>query len=91
LIFGFEKYTVKNEIQTGTLAPAPEFCARHYSPAELAQLWSLSVDFIRKIFEEESGVLVLGNPETRRGKRSYTTLRIPEHVVERVHRRLSKV
>jgi hypothetical protein len=70
---------------------APEFAVRHYSPAEIAQLWSLSVDSVRKIFESESGVLVLGNPSPRRGKRSYTTLRIPEHVVERVHRRLSKV
>jgi hypothetical protein len=34
---------------------------------------------------------VLGNVMPRRGKRNYTTLRIPEHVVERVHRRLSKV
>jgi hypothetical protein len=70
---------------------APEFAVRHYSPVEVAQLWSLSVDSVRKIFENEPGVLVLGNPEPRRGKRSYTTLRIPEHVVERVHRRLSKV
>lgn len=70
---------------------APEFAVRHYSPAEIAELWSLSVDSVRKLFENEPGVLVLGNAEPRRGKRSYTTLRIPEHVIERVHRRLSKV
>jgi integrase/recombinase XerD len=34
---------------------------------------------------------VIGNAAPRRGKRSYRTLRIPEHVLERVHRRLSKV
>jgi hypothetical protein len=86
--------SVKANGSVGTVeAPnaAPEFAVRHYSPAEIAQLWSLSVDSVRKIFENEPGVLVLGNPEPRRGKRSYTTLRIPEYVVERVHRRLSKV
>jgi hypothetical protein len=72
-------------------ADVPAFAERHYSPAEIAELWSLSVDSVRKIFERESGVLVLGSSAPRRGKRSYTTLRIPAHVVERVHRRLSKV
>jgi hypothetical protein len=67
------------------------FAARHFSPREIADLWGLSVDCIRKIFENEPGVLVIGNSEPRRFKRSYTTLRIPQAVVERVHRRLSKV
>lgn len=69
---------------------APAFAVRHYSPAEIAELWSFSVDSARKIFENEPDVLVLGNQQPRRGKRSYTTLRIPSFVVERVHRRLSK-
>jgi hypothetical protein len=64
---------------------------RHYSVAELAERWNLSADTIRKLFEDEPGVLVLGESFTRRGKRRYTTLRIPESVAARVHRRLSKV
>jgi hypothetical protein len=76
---------------SNAIAPAAPFAVRHYSPAEIAQLWGLSVDSVRKIVENEPGVLVLGNTEPRRGKRSYTTLRIPEPVAERVHRRLSKV
>lgn len=79
------------EIHEGSGVGAPEFAARHYSPAEIGELWNLSADSVRKIFENEPGVLVLGNAAPRRGKRSYTTLRIPEHVLERVHRRLSKV
>lgn len=75
------------ETESGT----QPFTERHYSPAEIAELWSLSVDSVRKIFEHESGVLVLGNQQPRRGKRSYTTLRIPAHVLERVHRKLSRV
>ena len=71
---------------------SPEsFAARHFSPLEIAELWGLSVDSVRKIFENEPGVLVIGNTQPRRYKRSYTTLRIPQAVVERVHRRLSKV
>lgn len=64
---------------------------RHYSPAEIGEIWNLSPDCVRKIFENEPGVLVIGNPQPRRGKRSYTTLRIPQTVLERVHKRMSKV
>jgi hypothetical protein len=70
---------------------APEFAVRHYSPAELAELWGLSVDTIRKLFDREPGVMVIRNPSPRPGKRSYTTMRIPADVVERVHRRLTGV
>lgn len=73
------------------MANAPDYAVRHYSPAEIAELWCLSVDSVRNIFEKEPGVLVLGNQQPRRGKRSYTTLRIPAHVVERVHQRLTRV
>ncbi len=58
---------------------------RHYSVAELARLWRLSTRTIRRMFENEPGVLQWGNSETR-FKRSYVTLRIPETVVLRVHR-----
>jgi hypothetical protein len=60
---------------------------RHYSPDDLGQLWGLSANTIRRLFEHESGVLQIANP--RRGRRSYTTLRIPESVAERVHRKLA--
>jgi hypothetical protein len=60
---------------------------RHYSPAELAALWNLSEDAVRRLFEKEPGVFVLAQPKP--GKRSYRTLRIPESVAQRVHRKLS--
>jgi len=63
---------------------------RHYSVAEIAGMWNLSVDEVRKIFRDEPGVLVIGS-QTAAHKRRYTTLRIPESVVQRVHRRLSNV
>jgi hypothetical protein len=60
----------------------------HYSPEELGKLWNLSADTIRRLFEHEPGVLVIarGNGHARR----YRTLRIPESVAARVHRRLSR-
>ena len=57
---------------------------RHYSVGEIAERWGLSEKTIRRMFENEEGVLQWGSPETRR-KRGYTTLRIPESVLLRVH------
>ncbi len=60
---------------------------RHYSILELAKLWNLSENTIRRMFENEPDVLQWGTPEGR-FKRRYRTLRIPERVVLRVHRQL---
>ena len=60
---------------------------KHYSVVELAKLWALSERTIRRMFENEPGVLCWGSSE-RRFKRRYKTLRIPETVMLRVHRRL---
>jgi hypothetical protein len=69
-------------------AQQSRFQERHYAVADIAELWSLSPDVVRKLFEREPGVLVIGDPGPH-GKRRYTTLRIPGSVVERVHHRLS--
>ncbi len=61
---------------------------RHYAVAEIAELWNLSPDKVRDLFENEPGVLVLGERSPRH-KRRYVTLRIPQKVLERVHHRLS--
>jgi hypothetical protein len=61
---------------------------RHYAVAEIAELWNLSPDKVRELFENEPGVLVLGERSPRH-KRRYVTLRIPQKVLERVHHRLS--
>lgn len=70
--------------QQETVVPAE----RHYAVIEVAQLWNLSPDKVREIFEHEPGVLVIGDRNPRH-KRRYLTLRIPESVVARVHTRLS--
>ena len=63
------------------------FEERHFTVAEIGEMWSLSDDVVRKQFEREPGVLVIGERASR-AKRRYTTLRIPQSVVERVHHRL---
>ena len=60
---------------------------KHFTPERLGELWNLSADTICRIFEKEPGTLVI----QREGHhaRRYRTLRIPESVAARVHRRLS--
>ena len=67
---------------------APVF-EKHYSVKELAELWNLSERTIRRMFTGEPGVVEWGTDERRR-KRRYKTVRIPESVARRVHRRLRK-
>ena len=60
---------------------------RHFSVGELANLWDLSEQTIRRMFAGEPGVIEWGHTESR-FKRGYITMRIPESVVQRVHCRL---
>ena len=60
---------------------------RHYSVAELGKIWNLSQKTIRRMFENEPGVLQWGRGESRL-RRGYVTIRIPRTVALRVHRRL---
>jgi hypothetical protein len=60
---------------------------QHFSPAQLAEMWGLSSDFIRDLFHDEEGVLKINRPE-KMHKRGYCSLRIPRSVAHRVHSRL---
>ena len=71
-------------------SPRP-FAERHYTVAEVAEMWNLSPDAVRGLFKNEPGVLIFKDAGPFRAKRRYTTLRIPASVVERVYRRLSQV
>jgi hypothetical protein len=56
-----------------------------FTPKELGALWQLSENSIRRLFQDEPGVFVMGTLKARK-KRGYTTLRIPESVAARVWR-----
>jgi predicted transcriptional regulator len=79
----------------GSYTSGPEYALpdpaleRHYSVIEVAKLWGLSENTIRRMFTGEPGVVELGS-EGSRFKRAYKTMRIPESVLQRVHRRHAK-
>jgi hypothetical protein len=61
---------------------------KHWNPTEVSELWGISPQMVRTIFMDEPGVLLIGEPSGRVGrklKRSYFTMRIPQSVLERVH------
>jgi hypothetical protein len=62
--------------------PSAGFAEKHYTVKELAIEWRLSTDVIRRRFANEPGVIVISN--SKPGKRPYSTLRIPQSVVDRV-------
>jgi hypothetical protein len=65
---------------------------RLFTVKELAEKLKLSPDTIRRMFRDEPGTIIL--PSTvgkRRGKRPFTTLRVPGPVVERVLLRLTQI
>ena len=61
---------------------------QHYSPRELGERWELSAGTVRSLFIDEPGVIRIDRPEQCH-KRGYRTLRIPESVADRVHKRLA--
>jgi hypothetical protein len=72
--------------QTYTNLAADE---KHYTAAEIAKLWNVSVDLARNTFTGEPGVLKWQRPATKT-KRAYSLLRVPESILVRVHRRLTE-
>jgi hypothetical protein len=65
----------------------PTGLERHYTVSELSKLWFFSENTIRRLFTQEPGVIKIARQPTR-VKRGYTSLRIPERIAQRVHRRL---
>jgi excisionase family DNA binding protein len=65
----------------------PAFGQPHYTVDQVAEMWSISRDTIRRLFAAEPGVLKIVRPGNRY-KRTYSTLRIPESVLNRVYRRI---
>jgi predicted transcriptional regulator len=55
---------------------------RHYTIPQIAARLGRTEDFVRKLFEDEPGILKHGD-EHRRGKRRYVTIMVPESVLVR--------
>ena len=84
----WKRWAREKLVQVPSREAESRMCERHYSPAELGELWNLSADTVRRMFEQEPGVLVFENP-VRSSSRRFRTLRIPESVAERVCSRFS--
>jgi len=64
----------------------PSYC---YTVKELGYLWNMSDESVRRLFEEESGVLIFKIQST--GRRTYRNIRIPGKVALRVQNRMTVV
>jgi hypothetical protein len=62
---------------------------KYFSPTNVGNMLSLSVDTVWRLFENEKDVLVLERPEGL-NKRRYRTMRISETALRRVIARLSR-
>jgi hypothetical protein len=60
---------------------------QHYTPAQLGKQTGFSPKFIRELFRQEPGVILISRPEEM-NKRGYETFRIPASVAELVFDRL---
>lgn len=64
----------------------PSYC---YTVKELAFLWNMSTESIRRLFEAEPGTLVFKIQRT--GRRTYRNIRIPGSVALRIQNRMTVV
>ena len=62
---------------------------KHFTLAELAKIWHLSRNTVAAWFMHEPGVIRYGvAAKLKKGrKRTYVSLRVPEHVARRVYHR----
>lgn len=57
---------------------------KHYTVDQVADILNVSHDVVARLFREQEGVVKLTRPGSHT-KRAYTTLRIPESVLNRVY------
>ena len=63
----------------------------HLTIQQIAEMWNLSPDAVRRIFRKEPGVVEIKKEKGAFKRRSYISLRIPQSVARRVHQKLSVV
>ena len=59
---------------------------KHYTPQEIADMWAVSANTVRREFRNEPGVIEFGSDETRWGRKR-KLMRVPASVLIRVHER----
>lgn len=62
-----------------------------YTVAQIAERWQCDSEKVSRIFTNVPGVLDIGTPaDVRKRKRAYRILRIPNHVLQQVERKLAR-
>jgi hypothetical protein len=62
-----------------------------HTPTQIADRWQCDAEKVIRTFADVSGVMDLGSPsDVRKRKRAYRILRIPDHVLKKVERKLTK-
>ncbi len=68
----------------------PAAFEKHYSVDEIAELWGISPQSVRRLFRDEPGVLKLSMPVLQARKHKvHETLRVPASVLARLHQQRS--
>ena len=75
-----ERHFDKADLETGSTE-------RHYSMAEIATMWGVSVDLVRDIFKDAKHIMRIHRPATK-FKRAYTTVRVPASTLKQVYESL---
>jgi hypothetical protein len=73
---------------------SPLAIEKHYTPSEISAVWNIAPSKVRELFANEPGVMRIGEPSRREGRklvRSYFSMRVPESTMLRVHARLTSL
>jgi hypothetical protein len=70
---------------------SPIATEQHFSVQEVAQMWNLSEDSVRRLFADEPGVLQISMPRLQKNRRHkpHVRLSIPLSVLTRLHQKWS--
>ena len=67
--------------------PDDSFAEKHYRVSDLAKLWGLGRETVRKLVKDDPGVV-----KVRQGrKKVHTTYSVPESAAKRIHTRLLNI
>jgi hypothetical protein len=61
----------------------------HFTVEEIAKLWKVSPVTVRRMFQDQPGVLSIKGRRSVLGARSYTSLRISASALQRLHEQRS--
>ncbi len=72
----------------GWLGSRSSSVEQHFSVKELSELWEFSERTVRRLIEQEPGVIRIH--QSSRGKRSYRRVQVPASIAERIYRKITR-